>query len=241
MMSIFTYLYRFKEPVAVTPETLIDNLDLVRSFQDGDITEFFTALSLADQHVLQKMCRNIWFHYGRVHYEAALKMVRGENIDSILDELDALIGATTIKARRPIQFIPADTSNQYVFDLRMARTSFPLYQASDHCTYVVTADTSYYPTLEASLCIPDRLAKVGDTIAPLCLFDATVDNSIETILRYIVLAATSPSCLERRAKIVYITDAIRTALIDFSKSPEGLAIFDGLEVSYDKAYSGPSK
>jgi hypothetical protein len=68
MISIFTYLYRFKEPVVVTPETLIDHLDLVRSFQDGDITEFFTALGLADQHVLQKMCRNIWIHYGRAHY-----------------------------------------------------------------------------------------------------------------------------------------------------------------------------
>ena len=240
-MSIFTYLYRFKEPVVVTRETLVDHLDLVRSFQDGDITEFFPALDLADQHVLQKMCRNIWIHYGRAHYEAALQMIRGENIDSTLDALDALIGATTIKARRPIQFIPEDTRNQYVFDLRMARTSFPLYQDSDHCTYIVTADTSYYPALEASLCIPERLTKVGDTAAPLCIFDATVDNSVADILRYIVLAATSPSCLERRAKIVYITDTVRTDLINFSTSPDGLAILNGLEVSYDKAYSGPSK
>jgi hypothetical protein len=210
MNTVFHYILD-AEAEAPTGD-VFDSPGNVSAFLSGSVSSFFSALRQNDRPALQKICWNIFQHYGKAHFDAAVAMVRGGVVSTVVSDLEALGDVDVPFVKRRLVLVRDDDELRYPFHLGTIAATTWLMRAHDPSVYIVAADPDLYPTLEAAPCTPAQLSGAPELLISGSIFDATIDEQPDGVLALAKSLLVSPYRFEGRAKIVFVSRSVHAQL-----------------------------
>jgi hypothetical protein len=225
--TIFSYLLDANKD---TSEIISKPSSLFKFFR-YDITSLYDAIFLKDELFLRGILKNIYIHYGIEHYNAALEMVNGIDINTVVANMESAATTSLSDPYKKIKLIPILSNKSYLFNLNSIDDKSLILNNIDETIYVVSVDESYFNIIESAPCIPERLEKAKDMYSSSRIFDFTVDYSIEDIANFIIKVSLSSICFKRTARIVYISNTSYSYLLSYFLSNK--PILDSLGITFE--------
>lgn len=214
MNSIFHYILE-AESETPTPDLLVSPYVLSAALR-GSVAQFFSALRANDAAALRAISWNLFLHYGRAHFDAAVRMIRGEAISTVVDQLEAAVPSAA--APRKLVCMANETNSLYLFDLSIISANSKLLIEASNTVFVAVSQPHNYPILESAPCTPKAINEMPELLSLGSLFDLTVDYTPEEICNFLAALIAAPVVNERRAKIVYISAETYPGLLDLLKA-----------------------